>query len=71
MGSGITAPGTRDHQQWDRDQSFFRDQGPVSQKSRKRFGSAKPFSIVRILKTKKCIGMKLCMKGKFVHIKNM
>ena len=40
-------------------------------RSRKRFGSAKPFSIVRILKTKKCMGMKLCMKGKFVRIKNM
>ena len=46
-------------------------QGPVSRKHRKLFGPARPFSIVRILKTKKCIGMKLCMKGKFAHIKNM
>ena len=51
--------------------SLFNYLGPVSRKPRKRFGPAKPFSIVRILKTKKCIGMKLCVKGKFVHIKNM
>ena len=50
---------------------FIPDLGPVSRRSRKLFGSAKPFSIVRILKTKKCMGMKLCRKGKFVRIKNM
>ena len=35
-------------------------QGPVSQKPRKLF-----------LKTENCIGLKLCMKGTSVHIKNI
>ena len=47
------------------------DLGPVSRKSRKLYGPAKPFVIICILKIKKCIGMKFCMKGNFVHIKNM
>ena len=46
-------------------------QGPVSRKPRKLFGPAKPFLIVCILKTRKCIGMRLCMKGIFLHIINM
>ena len=45
--------------------------GPVSRKPRKLFGPGKPFLIVCTLKTKKYIGMKLCMKGNFVRIKNM
>ena len=41
-------------------------------KSQKTFSkTAKPFLIVCILKTKRCIGMKLCMKGNIVHIENM
>ena len=46
-------------------------QEPVSRKPRKPFGLAKPFLIVYILKTKECIGMKLCMKRNFVSIKSM
>ena len=49
----------------------FSDPGPISRKLRKLSGPGKPFLIVCILKTKKYIGMKLCMKGNFVRIKNM
>ena len=43
-------------------------QGPVSRKPQTLFWPAKPVLIVRVLKTKKCIGMKLCIKGNFVQI---
>ena len=46
-------------------------QGPVSRKPRKLFGPAKPFLVTCILKTEKCIGLKLCMKETSVHIKNI
>ena len=45
--------------------------GPVSRKPRKLFGPAKPFLIACILKTKKRVGIKLCMKDNFIHVKNM
>ena len=43
--------------------------GPVSRKPRKLFGPAKPFLIACILKTKKRVGIKLCMKDNFIHVK--
>ena len=45
--------------------------GAVSRKPRKLFGPAKPFLVICILKTEKCIGLKLCMKGTSDHIKNI
>ena len=47
------------------------DLRPISQKPQTLFGPVKPFLhvVVRILKTKKSIGMKLCMQGTFGHIK--
>ena len=45
--------------------------GSFSQRLRTLFGPAKPFLIVCILKTKGCIGMKLCMNRNFVRIKNV
>ena len=47
------------------------DQGPVSRKPRKFFGPAKPFLVICILKTEKCIDLKFCMKGTSVHIKDI
>ena len=49
----------------------------MTSQARKVFGAfekrapGKPFLIVCILKTKTYMGMKLCMKGNFVRIKNM
>ena len=49
----------------------------MASQARKVFGAfekrapGKPFLIVCILKTKKYIGIKLCMKENFVRIKNM
>ena len=39
------------------------DLGPVSQKPWKSFRPIKPFLVIYILKTEKCIGLTLCMKG--------
>ena len=43
----------------------------VALRARKLFGPAKPFLIACILKTKKGVGVKLCMKDNFIHVKNM
>ena len=40
-------------------------------KALKLFGPAKPLLIACILKTKKRVGIKLCMKDNFIHVKNM
>ena len=41
----------------------------VSRKPRRPFGTAKPLLVICILKTEKCIGLKLCLKRTSVHIK--
>ena len=45
--------------------------GPISRKPQKLFGPAKLFFVICILKTEKCIGLKLCMKRSSVHTKNI
>ena len=45
--------------------------GPVSRKPQKLFGPQKQYLVICILRTEKCIGLKLCMKRTSVHIKNI
>ncbi len=51
---------------------FQTEQGPGSRKTSATFRAREAtFLVICVLKTETCIGLKLCMKGTSVYIKNM